>query len=69
MPSTKPQVKVYVTEQQWLAVKHATLASGMTPSEARREALRMLCEAYGIEWVDDMPNPGISRSTTAQNSL
>ena len=65
MPSTKPQVKVYVTEQQWLAIKHATLASGMTPSEARREALRMLCEAYGIEWVDDMPNRGISRSTTA----
>jgi len=65
MPSTKPQVKVYVTEQQWSALKRATRASGMSPSDARREALRMLCEAYGIEWIDDMPSRGgFDRSTT-----
>ena len=58
MPTNKPKVTVYVTEQQWLAVKEATLVSGLTPSDARREALRLLCEAYGIEWKDDMPTRG-----------
>ncbi len=58
MPTNKPKVTVYVTEQQWLAVKEATRASGLTASAARRQALRLLCEAYGVEWKDDMPTRG-----------
>jgi hypothetical protein len=46
MPSNKVQIKVYVTDEQRSA------------SEARREAFRMFCAKYGVDFPHNMPIRG-----------
>ena len=44
-----------LTDAQRLALDTATLNSGLSPSQARREAIRLFCEQQGVTFPDDMP--------------
>lgn len=58
MPSGHKQIKVYVTDDQKNAIGEATRKSQLTPSQARREAFKLFCEKYGVDFPDDMPSHG-----------
>lgn len=53
MPSNQPQIKVYVSASQKEAEAQAIRKSGMSPSEFRREALRLMCAKFGVEFPSD----------------
>jgi hypothetical protein len=63
MPSKKKQIKVYVTMSQKEAIREATEQSGLSPSDARRAALRLFCEKYNVDFPDNMPQHGGDRKT------
>jgi hypothetical protein len=58
MPSNKVQIKVYVTDEQRMALDLVTELSGLSASEARREAFRMFCAKYGVDFPHNMPIRG-----------
>jgi len=62
MPSDKKQIKVYLTDAQVTALNLATTKSGLSASDARREALRLFCKSYGVVFPDDMPQHGGTRA-------
>lgn len=61
MPTDKKQINVHLTNSQIVALRQATKRSGLKASEARREALRLFCEAQGVQFPDNMPQHGGKR--------